>query len=151
MACIKGKKLSAYVDGELGEEARAVIREHLASCPACREKVARLSFVAKALDSLEGLEPGPYFARRIRLSVIRPARGGWSRRFVVGAAAAGALSLAFGWFVGRALYGGVSEQPPLVDAGTDEYVETSPAQDFPDGSLGDVWAAVSEEGASNGT
>ncbi|MEE8638792.1 MAG: hypothetical protein V3T41_00115, partial [bacterium] len=61
--------------------------------------------MSEALESLEGAEPDPYFARRLkRLAAERRSRG-WPGRVLVpaAAAAAAALSLVAGGFLGQAL------------------------------------------------
>jgi anti-sigma factor RsiW len=147
MACIEEKKLSAYLDGELPEEERAAIREHLAICAACRREAANLSFVSEVLNSLEGLEPSPYFAPRLRHLLSRRERGRRVGRIVVGAAAAAAaaLSLLLGGFLGRALYAEANG----ARSGNGElaaYFGVSPVEDFPDGSLGEAWGDAWAEG-----
>ncbi len=147
MACIDGKKLSAYLDGELPEEERPAIEEHLALCAACRREAAHLAFVSEALDSLEELEPSPYFAARLRHLVSGRERGRRVRRVVVAAAAAAAaVSLVLGGFLGRALYVGPNGAPSDGNGELTAYLDVSPLDDFPDGSLGEAWGDVWAEG-----
>ena len=148
MSCIKAKELSAYVDGELAEEKAAAIREHLAHCAACREELSRLEFVSEALELLEGAEPDPYFAPRLKRLAAGRRSGGWARRVLVPAAAttAAVLSLLLGAFLGRALY---AEPDVSTSNGNGElaaYLGVSPVEDFPDGSLGEAWGDVWTQG-----
>ena len=148
MACIDGKKLSAYVDGELPPEDGAALEEHLARCAACRKELSRLEFVSEALESLEGAEPDPYFAPRLKRLAAEGRRRNWPGRVLVPAAAtaAAALSLLLGAFLGRALY---AEPDVSASNGNGElaaYLGVSPVEDFPDGSLGEAWGDVWTQG-----
>ncbi len=145
MTCIDGKILSAYLDGELPEEERPAIQEHLALCAACRREAAYLTFVSEVLDSLEGLEPSPYFAPRLKHLVSRRERMRRVGRIAVAAAAA-ALSLLLGGFLGRALYAEPNGASPNGNGELTAYLGVSPLEDFPDGSLGEAWGDVWAEG-----
>jgi predicted anti-sigma-YlaC factor YlaD len=148
MACIDEKNLSAYLDGELPEEERATIREHLALCAACRREAAYLAFVSEVLDYLEVSEPSPYFAPRLKHLVSRREHGRRVGRIVVGAAAAAAaaLSLVLGGFLGRALYAEPGGTPSNGNGELTAYLGVSALEDFPDGSLGAAWGDVWTEG-----
>ena len=150
MGCVDEKELSAYIDGELSEVAAAAIGEHLTHCGACREELSRLEFVSETLESLEGAEPDPYFARRLkRLAAERRSRG-WPGRVLVPAAAAAAvaLSLVAGGFLGRALYAEPNGASSPANGELVEYLGVAPVEDFPDGSLGEAWGDVWTEGDS---
>jgi anti-sigma factor RsiW len=147
MACVEEKKLSAYVDGELPEAEIAAIREHLAGCAVCREELSRLEFVSAALESLEGAEPDPYFAPRLKRAAAEGRKRGWPGRVLVpAAAAAAALSLAAGVFLGQALLAGSSGSSSQGNGVLVEYLGVAPVEDFPDGSLGEAWGEVWDEG-----
>ena len=148
MACIDGKKLSAYVDGELPPEDAAAIGEHLARCAACRDELSRLAFVSEALETLDGAEPDPYFAPRLKRLAVAERSRGWARRAFVpaAAAAAAALSLVLGGFLGRALYTEPNGASVAANGELVEYLGVAPVEDFPDGSLGETWGEVLVEG-----
>ncbi len=148
MACIDGKKLSAYVDGELPPEDAAAIGEHLARCAACRDELSRLAFVSEALETLDGAEPDPYFAPRLKRLAVAERSRGWARRAFVpaAAAAAAALSLVLGGFLGRALYAEPNGASVAANGELVEYLGVAPVEDFPDGSLGETWGEVLVEG-----
>ena len=150
MACVDEKKFSAYMDGELSEEDAAAIGEHLAHCAACREELSRLEAVSEALESLEGAEPGPYFAPRLRRLAAERRRRNWPERVLVpaAAAAAAALSLVAGSFLGRALYAEPNGASSPANGELVEYLGAAPLEDFPDGSLGETWGDVWTEGDS---
>ena len=66
MNCRKIKKrMSAYADGELPENIRSVMDEHLASCPACRERLGNLSGVWEVLNMLPDVSPATGFYARL--------------------------------------------------------------------------------------
>jgi anti-sigma factor RsiW len=148
MNCVDPKELSAYLDGELAEDKAAAIRQHLAGCAVCRDEVSRLEAVTDALDSLEGAEPGPYFAPRLKRLAAGRRRDVWPRRALVPAAAttAAVLSLLLGSFLGRALYA----EPEVASSNGNgvlaSYLGVAPVEDFPDGSLGEAWGDVWTEG-----
>jgi anti-sigma factor RsiW len=148
MACIDQKKLSAYLDGELPPEENAALEEHLARCAPCREELSRLAFVSEALEALDGVEPGPYFAPRLKRLAVGERGRGWVRRAFVpaAAAAAAALSLVLGGFLGRALYVEPNGASVAANGELVEYLGVAPVEDFPDGSLGETWGEVLVEG-----
>ena len=148
MACIDEKKLSAYLDGELPPEESAALEEHLARCAACREELSRLAFVSEALETLDGAEPDPYFAPRLKRLAVAERGRGWARRAFVpaAAAAAAALSLVLGGFLGRALYAEPNGASVAANGELVEYLGVAPVEDFPDGSLGETWGEVLVEG-----
>jgi anti-sigma factor RsiW len=148
MICIDGKKLSAYTDGELPEEEAAEIREHLTVCEACREELSRLESVSAALEALEGTEPDPYFASRLKRAAAEGRSRGWPGRVFVpaAAAAAAALSLAAGVFLGQALLVESNGASSNGNGALASYLGVAPVEDFPQGSLGDAWGEVWAEG-----
>ena len=58
-------QLSAHLDRALGPVERAAVDAHLASCPACRARLAELRGTAALLASLPELVPGRRLAPRI--------------------------------------------------------------------------------------
>lgn len=56
--------LSAYLDGALGDEERALVEAHLATCAACAGELARLRLTLGVLGRMPPApEPSPAFAR----------------------------------------------------------------------------------------
>jgi anti-sigma factor RsiW len=49
--------LSAYIDGELGDDERRTLEKHLDSCLHCRVYLESLDFTVKISSRLEGHEP----------------------------------------------------------------------------------------------
>ncbi len=103
-------RLSAYSDGELPPEAKALVDRHLEVCAGCLATLARLQTVDKELDRLTDVEVKPYFGTRLhqRIADRRHNRAtGWFRRVAVPAGAAVVMLLAAvaGTQLGRGLYG----------------------------------------------
>ncbi len=67
---------SAYVDGELADDARRAVEAHVAACPGCRAELDGLRRVASRLRSLERAAPPPVLAeqvaRRVAVAARRP-------------------------------------------------------------------------------
>lgn len=150
MNCVDKKKISAYLDGELSEDERARIETHLEECATCRADADELAAVSDALDVLEGLDPNPYFAARVkRLATERKQRGWFGRAVVpVAATAAAATFLLLGGFLGQALYAAWFVEQPDVETGFAEYVDTSAIEDYPEGTLGEVLSDLPPNGGN---
>jgi len=55
------EKLSAFQDGELKLRAQEKVREHLKSCPACRERYEEMEKIWQALGDFKEIIPEPGF------------------------------------------------------------------------------------------
>ena len=51
-------KLSAYLDGELPDDQRRPLEQHLASCPACTRELEELKRLSEDLNMMRFKEPG---------------------------------------------------------------------------------------------
>ena len=72
MRCRKVQRnLSSYLDRELELRAAKKLEAHLAGCPRCREKLAALERMEKALEGFPGREPSPFLWTRVQ-SGLRP-------------------------------------------------------------------------------
>ena len=110
MAHIVEETLDAWIDGTLSKSAADAVEDHLAECPACREKARELRLLCDALEALPGASGGEALAqatldawrREVRgeslLSLFRATGGLW-QRLALGAVAAGLL---VGLLLGRA-------------------------------------------------
>lgn len=112
-------ELTAYVDDELGADARRLVVEHLASCLSCRREVEQLRTLRRWLADLPQIAPGATFAadfaRRLaaepKPGAARRGRGARVRRWVAPAlAAAAVLALALRSFT-------VAPSPPAATPG----------------------------------
>ncbi|MEA2698467.1 MAG: hypothetical protein QOI66_2738 [Myxococcales bacterium] len=93
--------LSAYLDGDLGEQAAARVRAHLSECAACAQAAGEMNALIAAARALDRPEPPPTLWPAIEGALARHERGpfGW-RVFAFGLAAGAAVALAVVW-VGR--------------------------------------------------
>lgn len=107
-------QLSAYLDGELDERARAEVEAHLAGCPACRRTLDALRATLSELGDLsaERPEPSEQETWALRMSIDRARRGRAETaargiaRFAPAIAAAAAALVAVVAVVGRPHDGG---------------------------------------------
>jgi anti-sigma factor RsiW len=60
------KQLSAWLDGELAPGRAAEVEAHVAACPACAARAARLREVSALVDGLPSPVPSPEFAAGFR-------------------------------------------------------------------------------------
>ena len=69
--------LIAYLDGKAAPAARREVEEHLAACPACRERAEQFRALWGALDEVPALSPSPSFDAAVRRRVAaEPHRAG---------------------------------------------------------------------------
>ncbi len=61
--------LSLYLDDLLSNEDKAAVEEHLQSCPRCAKTLARLSKTKELTNSLNEVEPPPWFKQKIMARV----------------------------------------------------------------------------------
>ena len=73
MKCSKvQKRLSAFQDGELSPQEQEIIREHLKSCSACRERYEEMEKVWQALGDLREITPEPGFYGQLVKKINEP-------------------------------------------------------------------------------
>jgi hypothetical protein len=63
------QRLSAYLDGEVTDEEKVLIEEHLGSCPACASEVKELTKTIGHVKDIGEVEPPPWMARQIMTRV----------------------------------------------------------------------------------
>lgn len=71
----------AFLDGKLAASERRTVEEHLAACPACRERVEGFASVMGLLGEWPAIQPSPFFQTRLaaRLQEEPAARSWWQR------------------------------------------------------------------------
>ena len=77
-------QLSEYLDRSLGAAPMALVEEHLAACPPCREETELLSEAIGQVAALPSVEPPLGFTQRVMAYVreIEPQPGLWHRLFL---------------------------------------------------------------------
>ena len=146
MKCSKIKKrLSAYLDGEMPGQERRIISEHLKQCEECRAELAALSSVVDALETIEGFEVPPYFMTRLRQAVREqekpmPFLQRMRSLAISAATAVGVIaSLFIGNQAGKNLYQTITRTSEPVVAETDNVFGLGAFDEFPEGSLSDIY------------
>lgn len=129
--------LSAWLDGEVPEELRPQLAEHLAACPTCRAELAALARLDAALAGLETPEPRRDLAAGVRRQLPRPASS-WVRSLAL------AACLLLGIFLGGSLTGTL--YPGLEPAnGNGGVASLEILQDYPEGSVGGTFIYQGDE------
>jgi anti-sigma factor RsiW len=156
MNCSKTKKkLSAYLDGEISEQERHMISEHLKLCSECQAELAAMSSVSDALETLEGFEVPPFFITRLRQGIREQERPVpfFKRIRSVAISTATALGVIISLFIGnqagRTIYQAIARAPEPVEAETNEVFGVGAFEEFPEGSLSDIYSEL-VTGGNNG-
>lgn len=113
--------LSAYIDGEVTGDERALVETHLATCVACARDLASLRQTVTMLRQLPLVAaPRPFTLRESDVASIRPARPAWWRLpWAQGLVAAAAVLLCVAaaggvWLLGRTGMVGAPAAPQPV-------------------------------------
>jgi anti-sigma factor RsiW len=70
----------AYLDGRATPRERREAEQHLATCPACRQRLEEYRGVWNMLDEVPAPDPSPWFDAHLRRRVAaEPAPSGWRR------------------------------------------------------------------------
>jgi len=149
MKCSRIRRLSAFLDGEVTEEEKQHILEHLKTCPDCQKELEALHQVSDSLDSFEEIEPSPYFmihlkqriAEREARSFIRFPFVEWTRRVAVpvGTTALVIFSLFLGSYLGKAIYQVRAESESRLNMEFADLLCINSLDDFSEGSLSNVY------------
>lgn len=141
MVHISEKKISAFCDGELAGEEKAVVAEHLRDCARCRKIYEEISGLAASLDFIKAVEVDPYFTARLKREVSSGTTVTRLPRVLVPVTAVGAAMTFFvGGYLGLEMYGnGYGEESGNTIS---SYLEVTPLQDYPEGSFGDVYDSL---------
>lgn len=86
--------LSAYLDGELPAQEKALVEAHLAGCPECSARLSQLKSVSAAVKK-HVMEPVPLSLRKGALEGRRPAAHPWLKPVLALSTAAAAALIAF--------------------------------------------------------
>ncbi len=131
--------LSAWLDGEVPEELRPRLAEHLATCPACQAELATLERLDAVLAGLEAPGPRPDLAAGVLRRLPRPTSP-WVRSLAL------AACLLLGIFIGGSLTGTFYQGTQVAKAnGNGEVVSLEMLQDYPQGSVGGAFFYQADE------
>lgn len=78
------EKLSAYIEGIISSEEKALIEEHLKSCQKCSESLADLRKTMEYVKNLEEIEPPAWLTQKVMARVrseVKPKKGIFQRLF----------------------------------------------------------------------
>jgi len=123
--------LSTWLDGEVPEELRQGLADHLAGCPACQGELAALERLDAALAGLEVPVPQG-LAAKVRRRLPRPASP-WRHNLAL------AACLVVGIFLGGSLSGVLYPGAGEANGNGTEIAGLEILQDYPQGSLGGVF------------
>ncbi len=139
MKCLEVQEhLSAWLDGEIPEELKPRLADHLASCAACRAELAAWERLEAALGELEVPAPRDV-AAGVRRRLPRP-RSSWHQSLAL------AACLVLGIFLGGSLTGTLYQQGVATAPGNGtEVASLEIFQDYPQGSLGGAFSFQGEE------
>jgi len=78
------EKFSAYIEGTVSHEEKAIIETHLKSCPRCSQELSELSKTIEHLKNLEEVSPPLWLTQKVMASIrgeARPKKGLFQRLF----------------------------------------------------------------------
>ena len=141
------KNLSAYLDGAVTPEERALMEEHLEGCTECRSELRELAETVAHLRDLGEVEPPPWLTVKVMARVREEAgreRGFFRRLFFSSGwklpveAAALALLTVTGFLVYRAVSPEVGPVVPVIRESRQESAEQAPPTALPRKPAGDA-------------
>jgi hypothetical protein len=96
MTCPQASEITAYLQGEVSEEERAMLRSHYEKCDSCARELAQFERTAGALGRLKTIEPSADFNQRVQAAFLKAHPKFGRRRFTLlpRLAVAAALALA---------------------------------------------------------
>lgn len=71
MKCDKSSEITAYLQGEVPEAEREMLRQHFQDCEACARELAQFERAFGAMGRLETIEPSAGFQRRVEAAFLR--------------------------------------------------------------------------------
>ena len=144
------RKLSAFLDGEVSEEEKQLILEHVKSCDLCRKELEALSQVSEVLEVMDEIQVSPFFITRLKQriadqeskSLVRLPFMEWIRHSTVPAftTVLVCLSLLLGYYLGKTIHQERVESVLIADAEVTDALGVAVLDEFPEGSLGDAYS-----------
>jgi len=160
MKHIKAMSLSAFLDGEVSEEERIRISKHLRDCSRCGREAEELSRVSEFFGLIKDVEVPQYFVPRLKRRIAEEEKAPgylrvleWTKALPfaravvpVGAAAFLVLAALLGNHLGTTIYQGSDYTTPGLDSEFADVFNATSFDDFPQGSLGDVYVSLFTQG-----
>ncbi len=147
MKCPKvRKKLSAFLDNELGKRERKIIREHLKICPLCARELKELSLVWGVVKELEGVKSSPYLWNNLLKKISQPSLIRKRTFHILAPVAATVIligGILTGILIGRIFY---SERMSLAQKENTEFLYLNTFDDFPPDSIGGIYTTLVSSG-----
>lgn len=158
------KRMSAFLDGEVGEKEKKRIAGHLKTCRSCGEEAKTLSLLwALLAEEKESIRPSPYFWNKLEQRIVEVEENKnvfgkflerLNRAFVPATATAVlVIGLFIGIQLGEVVYSGIAkvispDSSSLAQKEVDQSLYLSALDDFPGESIGGVYTALITEGKS---
>ncbi|MGB3340442.1 MAG: zf-HC2 domain-containing protein [bacterium] len=140
------KRISAYLDGEIRDNERQLIEEHIKTCTQCSKELTALTELGTTLDTLKGIQVPTYFRAHVKQRIkdqafVQIPFFEKIRRvvFPLAATAAIVVSLLFGNYIGKSLYQNVAEITTQENSEVAGVFGLSSLNEFPEGSLSNVY------------
>ncbi len=142
------KRLSAFQDGELDQQATATIQAHLLDCPQCSRVAAELKGVYGWMAEPDTLPPDLFMISRVRAAVTAPRRtgapAGMLNRWLIPAMVAAGLA------IGALLGANLSTHWPDVTQDINQSDEAALYSEMSEGSLTSNYLQITwQEGGEN--
>lgn len=159
MRCRKvTRKLSAFLDGEVGERQKERIASHLKTCPSCGEEVKTLSTLSVLLKEDEvSMKPPPYFWNKLEQKIIQAETNKntfntileWLNHTLIpaGATAVMVIGLFIGTHLGGVIYSNIAQllnpdNSSSVQQEMSQSLHLNSLNDFPQESIGDIYIGL---------
>ena len=150
MKCSKIQiKLSAFLDGELSDQEKKTLSEHLDNCPDCQSELEALRDMKLDLEQVKGVTAPPYFYTRLKQRLYDETAVPFPeklRRFSVPAFATAftILSIILGSTMARTIYQGISHTRSTTE--TANVFGVDAFDQYPEGSLSDIYTDLVQGG-----
>jgi predicted anti-sigma-YlaC factor YlaD len=136
------RKISAFADGELDDQQKEKVVQHLKTCSTCQEVYQTMVKSWDLLNLLQKPKPTPFLYTRIQARLTEKVQGNthrWFERILVplSAIAAVVLGIVIGSIVGA--NGGGTNYASTADNRMASSVDLNTFDDMPESSLGDIY------------
>jgi len=145
------KRLSAYIDGELGEDLAGEISRHLETCPYCGKELARLRQLYGFIDIDVSMTDDPHFVTRVRAGLQKRDQAHlnvgklewWIGRLLIPATLV--VGLFIGTIIGKQVSRGLLPSSSANFEMSRDYIDRDVFSAVPSGSLVDNFLALNKK------